>query len=221
MFMAPATGRPSSSVAHGSDHTPPGAAAAYSIMSELATPAGQCSAGTANRPQTLPVASDGTNNGPSSGWTSRRSACSYTAAGTVSSATAFPCAEDRAPFLQPNAPSSAFAVQRQKKPHCLLLSHGSVVDALMRTGTHRSLQTTLHTCNASYAPRSTSLTTRKINHAPSVRNKSSRKQRISLGDGKAPTGKSHHKHHHKQKKRRCRPWGAVDQLTHGVFQKNH
>ncbi|RNF10604.1 hypothetical protein TcG_09471 [Trypanosoma cruzi] len=122
MFMAPATGRPSSSVAHGSAHTPPGAAATYSITSELATPAEQCSAGTANRPQTLPVASDGTNNGPSSGWTSRRSACSYTAAGIASSATAFPCAEDRAPFLQPNGPSKEFTVQRQKKPHCILLS---------------------------------------------------------------------------------------------------
>ncbi|RNC35916.1 regulator of sigma E protease [Trypanosoma cruzi] len=122
MFMAPATGRPSSSVAHGSAHTPPGAAATYSIMSELATPAEQCSAGTANRPQTLPVASDGTNNEPSSGCTSRRSACSYTAAGIASSATALPCADDRAPFLQPNAPSKEFTVQRQKKPHCLLPS---------------------------------------------------------------------------------------------------
>ncbi|EKF34065.1 hypothetical protein MOQ_002392, partial [Trypanosoma cruzi marinkellei] len=45
--------------------------------------------GTVNRLQTLPVANDGTVNGPSSGWTSRRSACSLTAAETTSSATAF------------------------------------------------------------------------------------------------------------------------------------
>ncbi|KAF5222403.1 hypothetical protein ECC02_004434 [Trypanosoma cruzi] len=176
MFMAPATGRPSSSVAHGSAHTPPGAAATHCTMSELAAPAEQCSAGTVNRLQTLPVASDGTTNGRSSGWMSRRSACSLTAAGTTSSATAFPCADDRAPFLQTNAPSNAFAVQHQEKPQCLLLSHGSVVGALMRTGTHRSLQTTLHTCNASCAPRGTSPTTPGDAHTPPARTASSRKQ---------------------------------------------
>ncbi|RNC35626.1 regulator of sigma E protease [Trypanosoma cruzi] len=176
MFMAPATGRPSSSVAHGSAHTPPGAAATHCTMSELAAPAEQCSAGTVNRLQTLPVASDGATNGRSSGWTSRRSACSLTAAGTTSSATAFPCADDRAPFLQTNAPSNAFAVQHQEKPQCLLLSHGSVVGALMRTGTHRSLQTTLHICNASCAPRGTSPTTPGDAHTPPARTASSRKQ---------------------------------------------
>ncbi|KAF5222400.1 hypothetical protein ECC02_004431 [Trypanosoma cruzi] len=176
MFMAPATGRPSSSVAHGSAHTPPGAAATHCTMSELAAPAEQCSAGTVNRLQTLPVASDGATNGRSSGWRSRRSACSLTAAGTTSSATAFPCADDRAPFLQTNAPSNAFAVQHQEKPQCLLLSHGSVVGALMRTGTHRSLQTTLHTCNASCAPRGTSPTTPGDAHTPPARTASSRKQ---------------------------------------------
>ncbi|RNC38467.1 regulator of sigma E protease [Trypanosoma cruzi] len=83
MFMTPTTGRPSSSVAHGSAHTPPGAAATYSTMSELATPLERCSAGTVKRLQTLPVANWGTTNGRSSGWTSRRSACSLTAAGTT------------------------------------------------------------------------------------------------------------------------------------------
>ncbi|RNC52541.1 regulator of sigma E protease [Trypanosoma cruzi] len=48
--MAPATGRPSSSVAHRSDHATPGAAATHSTMSELATPVQQCPAGTVNQP---------------------------------------------------------------------------------------------------------------------------------------------------------------------------
>ncbi|ESS55113.1 hypothetical protein TCDM_13435 [Trypanosoma cruzi Dm28c] len=64
MFVAPATGRPSSSVAHRSAHTPPGAAATYSTVSELAAPAEHCSAGTVNRLQTLPVASHDTINEP-------------------------------------------------------------------------------------------------------------------------------------------------------------
>ncbi|RNC35717.1 regulator of sigma E protease [Trypanosoma cruzi] len=92
--MAPATGRPSSSVTHGSAHTPPGAAATDSTMSALATPVERCPAGTTNQPQTLPVANEDTINGPSSGWTSRRSACSYTAAGIASSATRLPYAEE-------------------------------------------------------------------------------------------------------------------------------
>ncbi|RNF06751.1 regulator of sigma E protease, partial [Trypanosoma cruzi] len=120
--------------------------------------------------------SDGTINKPSSGCTSRRSACSLTAAGTTSSATAFPCADDTTPFLQPNAPSNAFAVQHQEQPQCLLLPHGHVVGALVRTGTHRSLQTTLHACNASCAPRGTSPTTPGDAHTPPARTASSRKQ---------------------------------------------
>ncbi|RNC42417.1 regulator of sigma E protease, partial [Trypanosoma cruzi] len=75
-----------------------------------------------------------------------------------------------------NAPSNAFAAQHQEKPQCLLLPHGSVVGALMRAGTHRSLQTTLHTCNASCAPRDTSPTTPGDAHTPSARTASSRKQ---------------------------------------------
>ncbi|RNC51838.1 regulator of sigma E protease [Trypanosoma cruzi] len=93
--MAPATGRPSSSVAHRSAHTAPSTAATHCAMTELATPVEQCPAVTVHRLQTLPVASGGTINGPSSGRTSRRSECSYTAAGTVSSATRLPCAADR------------------------------------------------------------------------------------------------------------------------------
>ncbi|EKF29276.1 hypothetical protein MOQ_006949 [Trypanosoma cruzi marinkellei] len=131
---------------------------------------------TVNKLQTLPVANDGTSNGPSSGWTSRRSACSLTAAETTSSATAFPCADDTTPFQQQNAPPNEFAVQDQEKPQCLLLSHGSAVDALMRTGTHRSLQTTPHTGNASGAPRGASPTTTGDAHTPSARTASSRKQ---------------------------------------------
>ncbi|RNC53401.1 regulator of sigma E protease [Trypanosoma cruzi] len=98
--MAPAMGRPSSSVTHRSVHTPPDAAATHSTMTESATPVERCPAGTVNQLQTLPVANGGTINGPSSGCTSRRSACSYTAAGTVSSATRLPCAEDRTPSSQ-------------------------------------------------------------------------------------------------------------------------
>ncbi|RNC55311.1 regulator of sigma E protease [Trypanosoma cruzi] len=98
--MVPATGRPSSSVAHGSAHTPPSAAATYSTISELATPVEQSPAGAVNQLQTLPVANEDTVSGPSSGRTSRRSACGFTAAGTVSSARAFSCAEDRTPSSQ-------------------------------------------------------------------------------------------------------------------------
>ncbi|RNC54335.1 regulator of sigma E protease [Trypanosoma cruzi] len=97
MCMTPATGRPSSSVAHGSAHTPPSAAATYNTVSESATPVEQCPSGTVNRLQTLPAANEYTVSGPYSGCTSRRSACSYTAAGTVSSARILPCAEDRTP----------------------------------------------------------------------------------------------------------------------------
>ncbi|RNC39546.1 regulator of sigma E protease [Trypanosoma cruzi] len=100
MYMAPATGRPSSSVAHRCAHTPPGAAATYSTMSEWETPVERCPAGTVNRLQTLPVANEYTVNGPSSGCTSRRSACSLTAAGTVYSARILPCAEVKTPSSQ-------------------------------------------------------------------------------------------------------------------------
>ncbi|RNF05623.1 regulator of sigma E protease [Trypanosoma cruzi] len=107
----------------------------------------------------------GHNQRPYSGWTSRRSACRLKAAGTVSSARVFSCAKVKAPFLQPNAPSKEFTVQRQKKTQCLLLPHGSVVDALMPMGAHRSFQTPLHTCNASCALRCILPTVNKINLA--------------------------------------------------------
>ncbi|EKG00699.1 hypothetical protein TCSYLVIO_008341 [Trypanosoma cruzi] len=107
----------------------------------------------------------GHNQRPSSGWTSRQSAFRLKAAGTVFSARVFSCAKVKAPFLQPNAPSKEFTVQRQKKTQCPLLSHGSVVDALMRTVTHRFLQTKLHTCNASCALRCILPTVNKINLA--------------------------------------------------------
>ncbi|RNC51277.1 regulator of sigma E protease [Trypanosoma cruzi] len=116
--MAPATGRPSSSVARGSAHTPPSAAATYSTVTELTTPVEQCPAGTVNRLQTLPVANEDTISGPSSGRTSRRSACGFTAAGIASSARILPCAKNRTLSLQSNAPSKEFTVQRQKKPQC-------------------------------------------------------------------------------------------------------
>ncbi|RNC52779.1 regulator of sigma E protease [Trypanosoma cruzi] len=98
--MASATGRPSSSVTHGSAHTPTSAATTHFVISELATPVEQCPSVTVNRLQTLPVANWGTVSGPSSGRTSRRFACSYTAAGTVSSATILPYTEDRTPSSQ-------------------------------------------------------------------------------------------------------------------------
>ncbi|RNC41823.1 regulator of sigma E protease [Trypanosoma cruzi] len=98
--MAPATGRSSSSVAHGSAHTPIAAAATYSTVLALTTPVEQCQAGTVNQLQTLPVANGGTINGPSIRRTSRRSACGYTAAGTVSSARILPCAKDKTPSSQ-------------------------------------------------------------------------------------------------------------------------
>ncbi|RNF04875.1 hypothetical protein TcG_11156 [Trypanosoma cruzi] len=98
--MAPATKRPSSSVAHGSAHTPPGTAATHSTRSALTTPVEQCPSGTVNQLQTPLVANGGTTNGLSSGRTRRRSACSLTAAGTVSSATSLPCAEVRKPSSQ-------------------------------------------------------------------------------------------------------------------------
>ncbi|RNC54430.1 regulator of sigma E protease [Trypanosoma cruzi] len=116
--MAPATGRPSSSVTHRSAHTPPGAAATHCTMTESATPVERCPSVTVNQLQTLPVANGDTINGPSSGWTSRRSACSYTAAETVSSARMLTCAEDRTLASQSNAPSKEFTAQRQKKPQC-------------------------------------------------------------------------------------------------------
>ncbi|RNC51524.1 regulator of sigma E protease [Trypanosoma cruzi] len=106
--MVPAMGRPSSSVAHGSAHTPPSAAATHCTMSELATPAERCPSGTVNRLQTLPAASGGTINGPSSGRTSRRSACSYTAAGIASSSRMLPCAKNRTPFSQWRLPFNEF-----------------------------------------------------------------------------------------------------------------
>ncbi|RNC54700.1 regulator of sigma E protease [Trypanosoma cruzi] len=76
--MAPATGRPSSSVAHRSDHATPNAAATHCTMTESAKTAERCPAVTVNRLQTLPVANGGTINAPSSGWTSRRSSCGFT-----------------------------------------------------------------------------------------------------------------------------------------------
>ncbi|RNC39710.1 regulator of sigma E protease [Trypanosoma cruzi] len=138
--MAPATGRPSSSVAHGSTHTPPNAAATYSTMTALKTPAERCPEVTVKQLQTLPVANEDTVSGPSNGWTSRRSACGFTAAGTVSSARMFSCARVKAPFLQTNAPSKEFTAQRQKKPQSFLMPHGFVVYVLMRKGSCRSLR---------------------------------------------------------------------------------
>ncbi|KAF5220593.1 hypothetical protein ECC02_006445 [Trypanosoma cruzi] len=70
------------------------AAATHSTMSALATPVEQCPARTVNRMQTLPVANGDTTNKPSSGCTSRRSACSFKAAGTTSFSRMVPCAED-------------------------------------------------------------------------------------------------------------------------------
>ncbi|RNC43883.1 regulator of sigma E protease [Trypanosoma cruzi] len=95
MCMAPATARPSSSVAHGSAHTPPSAAATHCTVLALATPVERCPAHTVNQLQTPPVANEDTVSGPSSGWKSRRSACGFTAAGTVYSARRLPFTEDR------------------------------------------------------------------------------------------------------------------------------
>ncbi|RNC51880.1 regulator of sigma E protease [Trypanosoma cruzi] len=165
--MAPVTGRPSSSVAHGSAYTPPSAAATCSTVSESATPVEQCPAGAVNQLQTLPVASGGTINGPSSGRTSKRSTFSYTAAGIASSSRMLPCAKNRTLSSQSNAPSKEFTVQRQKNPRCFLLSSESLVDTLMRTATRRSFPKPLSTRDASCALRGMSLTIRRINHAPS------------------------------------------------------
>ncbi|RNC42872.1 hypothetical protein TcCL_NonESM07492 [Trypanosoma cruzi] len=54
-----------------------------------------------------------------------------------------------------------------------MLSSQSVDDAWMRMVTHRFLQTTPHTRDASCALRNASLTITRDAHAPSVRNKSS------------------------------------------------
>ncbi|RNC53027.1 hypothetical protein TcCL_ESM09674 [Trypanosoma cruzi] len=78
--------------------------------------------------------------------------------------------------LKTNAPSNKFFAQNQKKPQCLMLSSQSVDDAWMRMVTHRFLQTTPHTRDASCALRHASLTIARDAHAPSVRNKSSRNE---------------------------------------------
>ncbi|RNC38076.1 regulator of sigma E protease [Trypanosoma cruzi] len=89
----------------------------------------------------------------------------------------------------------------------------------MSRNAHWCFETTLHTCDASYGLRRTCLTSTTDAHAPSVRPTSSRKQRIRQGGSKAPAGNSRRRHHHKQLQQRCRPWGDVDQLTHGVCGK--
>ncbi|RNC36596.1 regulator of sigma E protease [Trypanosoma cruzi] len=89
----------------------------------------------------------------------------------------------------------------------------------MSRNAHWCFETTLHTCDASYGLRRTCLTSTTDAHAPSVRPTSSRKQRIRQGGSKALAGNSRRRHHHKQLQQRCRPWGAVDQLTHGVCGK--
>ncbi|ESS55064.1 hypothetical protein TCDM_13484 [Trypanosoma cruzi Dm28c] len=65
-----------------------------SAMPALATPVEQCPARTVNQLQTLSVANGGAIKGPSSGCTSRRSACGLKAAGTTSFSRMIPCAED-------------------------------------------------------------------------------------------------------------------------------
>ncbi|EKF29459.1 hypothetical protein MOQ_006757 [Trypanosoma cruzi marinkellei] len=78
--------------------------------------------------------------------------------------------------LKTNAPSNKFFVQHQNKPQCIMLSSESVDDAWMRMGTHRFLQTTPHTRDASCALRHASLTITRDAHALSVREKSSRNE---------------------------------------------
>ncbi|RNC32247.1 hypothetical protein TcCL_Unassigned05160 [Trypanosoma cruzi] len=75
--------------------------------------------------------------------------------------------------LKTNAPSNKLFAQSQKKPQCLLLPSQSVDDAWMRMVTHRYLQTTPHTRDASCALRHAALTITRDAHAASVRNKSS------------------------------------------------
>ncbi|RNC39447.1 hypothetical protein TcCL_NonESM11199, partial [Trypanosoma cruzi] len=120
---------------------------------------------------------------------------------------------------QSSAPSNKVAVQHQEEPQCLLLPSGSVVDAMMSRNAHWCFETTLHTCDASYGLRRTCLTSTTDARAQSVRPTSSRKQRIRQGGSKALAGNSRRRHHHKQLQQRCRPWGDVDQLTHGVCGK--
>ncbi|EKF28696.1 hypothetical protein MOQ_007548 [Trypanosoma cruzi marinkellei] len=79
--------------------------------------------------------------------------------------------------LEPNAPANKFFVQHQNKPQCIMLSSESVDNAWMRMGTHRFLQTTPHTRDASCDLRHASLTITRDAHAPSVRKKSSRNEK--------------------------------------------
>ncbi|ESS62325.1 hypothetical protein TCDM_10013 [Trypanosoma cruzi Dm28c] len=103
-------------------------------MSALATPVEQCPARTVNRLQTLPVANGCTIKGPSSGCTSRRSACSSTAAGTTSFLRMIPCAEDTTSSSHSQLPLNELIAWYLSEIQCFPVSSRSLVDTLMRMG---------------------------------------------------------------------------------------
>ncbi|ESS55682.1 hypothetical protein TCDM_12829 [Trypanosoma cruzi Dm28c] len=92
----------------------------------------QCSARTVNRLQTLPVANGGTIKGPSSGCTSRRSACGLKAAGTTSFSRMIPCAEDTTSPSHSQLPLNEFIAWYLSEIQCFPVSSRSLVDTLMR-----------------------------------------------------------------------------------------
>ncbi|ESS60760.1 unspecified product [Trypanosoma cruzi Dm28c] len=106
--------------------------ATESTMSALATPVEQCPARTVNRMQTLPVANGGTIKGPSSGCTSRRSACGLKAAGTTSFSRMIPCAEDTTSPSHSQLPLNEFIAWYLSEIQCFPASSRSLVDTLMR-----------------------------------------------------------------------------------------
>ncbi|ESS55789.1 RNA-binding protein [Trypanosoma cruzi] len=110
--------------------------ATESTMSALATPVEQCPARTVNRRQTLPVANGCTIKGPSSGCTSRRSACGMKAAGTKSFSRMIPCAEDTTSSSHSQLPLNEFIAWYLSEIQCFPASSRSLVDTLMRMGIH-------------------------------------------------------------------------------------
>ncbi|RNC38976.1 regulator of sigma E protease [Trypanosoma cruzi] len=112
--------------------------ATHSTMSALATPVEQCPARTVNRMQAMPVANGGTIKEPSSGCTSRRSACSLKAAGTNSFSRMIPCAEYTTSSSHSQLSFDEFIAWYLSEIQYFPVSSRSLVDTLMRMGIHPS-----------------------------------------------------------------------------------
>ncbi|ESS60981.1 hypothetical protein TCDM_11465 [Trypanosoma cruzi Dm28c] len=157
-----------------------------STMSALTTPVEQCPARTVNRMQTLPWQM-GAIKKPSSGCTSRQSACGLKAAGTTSFSRMIPCAEDTTSPSHSQLPFNEFIVWYLSEIQCFPVSSRSLVDTLMQMCIHPSLPMTVYGCSALTAQKGC-VPQNKADQIRPVGTHHITKSRARQSDSKAPTG---------------------------------